>query len=91
VNNAIARTANLASVAVIPVVSGLVTAVGATEVTHAFRMALVIAAVIAAAAAPLSFIGLDPRLECRRSARRYHCAVDGPPLQPDPERCPAAA
>jgi EmrB/QacA subfamily drug resistance transporter len=91
VNNAIARTANLASVAVIPVVSGLVTAVGATEITHAYRMALVIAAVIAAMAAPLSFIGLDPRLACRRSARRYHCAVDGPPLQPDPERCPAPA
>jgi EmrB/QacA subfamily drug resistance transporter len=91
VNNAVARTANLASVAVIPVVSGLVSAVGAAEVTHAFRMALVIVAAIAAAAAPLSFIGLDPRIAGRRSARRFHCAVDGPPLQPDPERCPAAA
>jgi len=90
VNNAIARTAALAAVAVIPVVSGLVTANGPEEVTHAYRVSLVIAAIVAAGAAPLSFIGLKPRPAYTGSARRVHCAVDGPPLQPDPARCPAA-
>jgi EmrB/QacA subfamily drug resistance transporter len=88
VNNAIARTANLASVAVIPVVSGLTAAVGAAEVTDAFRTSLVISAAIAAAAAPLCFIGLRAPIRQGRSARRSYCSVDGPPLQPDPARCP---
>ena len=68
VNNAIARTASLASLAVVPVVSGLAVASGADAVTHAFRVALVISAVVAAAAAPLSFIGL--RAHVRASAER---------------------
>jgi EmrB/QacA subfamily drug resistance transporter len=91
VNNAVARTASLAALAVIPAVSGLSTATDATEVTDAFRIALVIAAVLAAGAAPLSFFGLgrDPRE--RRSARRVYCPVDGPPSQPDPELCPVGA
>jgi EmrB/QacA subfamily drug resistance transporter len=91
VNNAVARTANLASVAVIPAVSGLSTAVGAAEVTHAFHISLVVAAVIAAAASPLALIGLRPHVRAAHSARRHYCSVDGPPLQPDPERCPAVA
>jgi EmrB/QacA subfamily drug resistance transporter len=88
VNNAIARTASLAALAVIPVVSGLTAAVGALEVTHAYRVALVIAACLAAAAAPLSFFGLRDHIRARRSAREVYCPVDGPPLQPDPVRCP---
>ena len=91
VNNAIARTANLASVAVIPAVSGLSTAVGAAEVTDAYRISLVVAAVIAAAASPLALIGLRSHVRSRDSARRVYCSVDGPPLQPDPARCPAVA
>jgi hypothetical protein len=88
VNNAVARTANLAAVAVIPVVSGLTAAVGAAEVTHSFRISLIIAASIAALASPLSFFGLQAHTRGIRSARTRHCAVDGPPLQPDPARCP---
>ncbi|HEX2381532.1 MAG TPA: MFS transporter [Acidimicrobiales bacterium] len=91
VNNAVARTANLASVAVIPAVSGLSTAVGAAEVTDAFRISMVVAAFIAAAASPLALLGLRSHVRCERSARRVYCSVDGPPLQPDPERCPALA
>ena len=90
VNNAIARTASLGALAVVPVISGLSVATGAAQVTHAFRVSLVVAAVVAAAAAPLGFIGLRPQTVGRRTARRVHCAVDGPPLQPDPELCPAA-
>jgi EmrB/QacA subfamily drug resistance transporter len=88
VNNAIARTASLAALAVVPVVSGLTVAVGAEQVTHAYRVSLVIAAVVAAAASPLCFIGLDAHARSRRSARETYCSVDGPPLQPDPIRCP---
>jgi EmrB/QacA subfamily drug resistance transporter len=88
VNNAIARTASLASLSVIPVVSGLTSATDPTGVTDGFRMALMIAAALAALAAPVSFVGLGDHIRSRRSARRLHCAVDGPPLQPDPELCP---
>jgi hypothetical protein len=90
VNNAIARTAALGALAVVPVVSGLSSAVGPAQVTHAYRVSLVIAAIVAAAAAPLSFVGLRAHARAQRSARRVYCSVDGPPLQPDPARCPAA-
>jgi hypothetical protein len=90
VNNAIARTASLAALSVIPVVSGLTTAAGPAAVTDAFRISLLIAAVLAAAASPLSFIGLSVHTRARASARRTYCSVDGPPLQPDPQRCPVA-
>lgn len=91
VNNAIARTASLAALSVIPVVSGLATATGPAELTDAYRVSLVIAAVLAALAAPVSFIGLGPGIRGRASARRVHCPVDGPPIQPDPVRCPVPA
>ena len=90
VNNAIARTARLAALSVVPVVSGLSEATGGADLTDAFRIALVISAVIAAAAAPLSFFGLGAHPRARRSARRAFCPVDGPPLQPDPALCPVA-
>jgi MFS family permease len=66
VNNAVARAASLFALAAVPVLSGLSTAVGKAEVTHSFRVALVIAAVVAAAAAPVSFVGLTPRERARR-------------------------
>ncbi|HEX7166606.1 MAG TPA: MFS transporter [Acidimicrobiales bacterium] len=89
VNNAVARTASLAALATIPVVSGLTSAAGPDAITRAFRISLVVAAALAALAAPISAIGLGPHARVRPSARRRHCAVDGPPLQPDPARCPA--
>ena len=88
VNNAIARTASLASLAVVPVVAGLAAASGAREVTTAFRAALVIVAIVAACAGPLCFVGLRADQRTRRSARRVVCPVDGAPIQPDPEQCP---
>ena len=91
VNNAIARTASLAALSVIPVAAGLTTAVGAVAISDAYRTAMMIAAVLAAGAGPLAFIGLRRPLHPRRSARRSYCSVDGPPLQPDPELCPAAS
>src|SRR5579871_1860545 len=58
VNNAIARTASLAALAVVPVLAGLTTAHGAAHVTHAVRVALVASAVLAGAAGPFMSIGL---------------------------------
>jgi EmrB/QacA subfamily drug resistance transporter len=80
VNNAVARAASLAALALVPVIARLPSATGAAEVTHSYRVALVIAACAAAAAAPLAFAGLGP-VRTHRSARRAHCAVDGAPLQ----------
>jgi EmrB/QacA subfamily drug resistance transporter len=91
VNNAVARAAGLAALAVIPVVSGLSVANGPAQITHAFRVALVVAACISMAAGPLAWFGLRARVRAARTARRVHCAVDGAPLQPDPARCPAPA
>ena len=88
VNNATARTASLAALAVIPAVSGLSGAVGAAEVTDAFRISMVVAALLAGAAGAVSFVGLGPRPRTSDTARRLHCAVDAPPLQPDPDLCP---
>jgi EmrB/QacA subfamily drug resistance transporter len=87
VNNAVARTAGLTALAVVPVAAGLTTAAGPDEVTDAVRSALLIAAVCAAVAAPIAFVGLAPNRPTRRSARDRYCPVDGPPLQPDPRRC----
>jgi hypothetical protein len=61
INNAIARTASLTALAVIPVAAGLTSASGAAEVTSAYRLALVIAAACAALASPISYFGLAGR------------------------------
>lgn len=83
VNNAVARAASLTALAVIPVVSGLSVATSTTEVTHSFRVALVISGCVAAAAAPLANIGLRNQASVPMTPRRLHCAIDGTPLQPD--------
>lgn len=90
VNNAVARAAALAGLAVVPVLSGLSSATGAGPVTDAYRRAIVMAALVAAAAGPILAVGLAARVRAPRTVRRLHCAVDGPPLQPDPERCPVS-
>ncbi len=81
VNNAVARTASLAAIAVIPVVAGLTRATGAAAVTHAFRVALVLAAGVASSAALTAIVGIGRTIVCGRTARRVQCQLDGPPLQ----------
>ena len=88
VNNAVARGASLAGLAVIPVIAALPAATGADEVTEAVRTALIIAAGLAVTAGVLMSIGLAPHVRTSRTVRRVHCAVEGPPIQPDPQRCP---
>ena len=91
VNNAIARSASLAALAVVPVVSGLTMASTSAGVTRAAHLGLITAATLAACAAPLAYVGLRQRLHTVTGPRRVHCAVDGPPIQADPQRCPTAA
>ncbi len=81
VNNAIARTASLAAIATIPVVAALPAAVGAVEVTTAYRTALVISAALTAMAGLIMAAGLSPQIRMAIPARRFHCAIDGPPIQ----------
>lgn len=69
-------------------VSGLSSATGGDEITDAYRAALLVAAGLAALAGPLMLFGLSRGARSPRTPRRLHCAVDGPPLQPDPDRCP---
>lgn len=83
VNNAIARAASLVALAAIPVMSGLSTASGALEISASYRVAMIIAACIAAAAAPLGYVGLSRSVQGLTTARRVHCSVDGTPLQPN--------
>ena len=85
VNNAIARAAGLSALAVIPVVSGLTAATQPAQITHAFRLGLVVTACVAAAASPLAFFGLGEHARAPRTARHVHCSLDGAPLQP--HRC----
>ena len=80
-----ARAAALTALAVIPVVSGLTAATDPAQITHAFRVGLVVTAVVTAAAGPLAFFGLGEHARAPRTARHVHCALDGAPLQPD--RC----
>jgi MFS family permease len=81
VNNAVARTASLAAIAFGPVVSGLTGATGSSDVTHAFRVALVVCAALAGSAALTAIAGLRRTVTCAHSPRRVHCHLDGPPLQ----------
>jgi EmrB/QacA subfamily drug resistance transporter len=81
VNNAVARTASLGAIALIPVLAGLTSATGAAAVSHAFRIAVFIAAGVAASAALTAFVGLARTTTCEPTARKVHCHLDGPPLQ----------
>jgi len=91
VNNAIARTASLAALAAIPVIAGFPAASGPAELTDSYRMALTLAAGLTAVAGTLMCFGLRSNTRAPTTARKLHCAVDGPPLQADPARCPPAA
>lgn len=62
VNNAIARTAGLVALAVIPSVSGLTVAVGSDATTEAYRWSMAICAVLGVAAAALAAAFLPRRV-----------------------------
>jgi hypothetical protein len=86
VNNAVARTGSLAAIAVVPVVAGLTGAVDAGATRDGYRVAMWVAAGLAAAAAVIGALGLRRECGVRPTERAFHCAVDGAPLQPQPGR-----
>ena len=87
VNNAIARAASLTALAVIPAAAGLADATGAVAITDAVHTAL--ASPRCSPPRPASCLRRSrAAVRGTRSARPVTCAVDGTPLQPDPERCP---
>ncbi|HUR75255.1 MAG TPA: MFS transporter [Sporichthya sp.] len=87
VNNAIARAASLTALAVVPAASGLATAADPAGVTHAVRVGLVVAALLMVSAVPVAW-GLGRRARTTPPAARWHCAIDAPPADGDPARCP---
>ena len=91
VNNAVARTASLAGLAVIPVIAALPAATGAAEVTDAVRTALVIAAALAVTAGVVMSIGLAPhvRSAAYRPPRPLRRRGATPPARPSALPTPA--
>ena len=88
VNNAVARTAGLVAVAVLPVAAGLGPEAFADPVAllDGFRRAMVITAVLAVAGAALAWFGLPSTLRAERrdpeepeAHEHPHCPLDGPP------------
>ncbi|HEX4997123.1 MAG TPA: MFS transporter [Terriglobia bacterium] len=87
VNNAVARTASLLAVAVLPVVSGLTGDAlrDASRFNGGFRIAMIISAALMVAGAMLAWITIrDSRAPgcAGPTSPRSFCAVDGPPLAP---------
>jgi hypothetical protein len=96
INNAVARTAQLAAVAVFPLIAGLSGSdyQDPAAMADAFGKAMLAGAVLAAAGGVLAFFtisnnvleeaerpGREPCREALRTAPEYHCAIAGTPLQ----------
>ena len=90
VNNAVARTAQLAAVAVLPLVAGLSGEAYSDPValTDAFHTAMVVAAALAAVGGALAWLTISNDVlegQTEAEAERltdYHCAIAGTPLSP---------
>jgi EmrB/QacA subfamily drug resistance transporter len=99
VNNAVSRAAGLLAVAVLPVVAGLSNEAyrDAAAFTSGFRVAVTSSAALVAAGGVLAWFTISDDVlrrqadQTRRPERRArtHCAVEGTPLEPTPEKAPA--
>lgn len=90
VNNAVARTASLIAVAVLPLAAGITGNAlhDPAKLAPGYRTAMDLSAVALAAGGVLSFLlirnrltGGRPACSRRHLARRRFCAVDGPPVE----------
>jgi MFS family permease len=95
VNNAVARTAGLLAVAILPLVAGFGggSLTDAADLAPAYRSAMLICAGLLLVGAAVAFLAIPSAVERRRAVTppspvRTHCAVAGTPLHPRP---PAAA
>lgn len=88
VNNAVARTAGLVAVAVLPVAAGIGPDAfdDPALLAAGFRRAMVITAALAVGGAAMAWWGLPPTLRVRRrdpgqpeTHEHLHCPIDGPP------------
>jgi EmrB/QacA subfamily drug resistance transporter len=99
VNNAVARTAQLAAVAVFPLIAGLSGSdyQNPTAMADAFDIAMLAGAILAASGGVLAWFtisndvleraeepGREPCSEALQTVPEYHCAVAGTPLQSVP-------
>jgi EmrB/QacA subfamily drug resistance transporter len=92
VNNVVARAAGLLAVAILPLLAGI-TGAGALAPHHlagGFHTAMIIAGITSAAGGLLAAATIRNPPGATRfpipHLRRYHCALDGAPLQPRPAR-----
>jgi EmrB/QacA subfamily drug resistance transporter len=98
VNNAVARAAGLLAVAILPLAAGLGTGslTDPAALAPTYRTAMLLCAALLLAGAATAFIAIPTKIggDGRRpsgtaepaptSPLRVHCAVDGPPLHPQP-------
>ncbi|ADP84975.1 DHA2 family efflux MFS transporter permease subunit [Pseudofrankia inefficax] len=100
VNNDVARTAQLLAVAVLPAVAGLSGAsyLQAGAFDHGFRIAMLLAAAIAAVGGLTAAASIRNRPDQRAARRRHlrpahftHCALDATPVATTADNCPLGA
>lgn len=85
VNNAVARTAGLLAVAVLPLAAGLSGAPTPQAFERDFETATLLVAALLTLGAVVSAVAIrteSPGLVAPPLVRRRHCALDGPPVEP---------
>ena len=103
VNNAVARTAGLLAIAVLPLVSGLgASLTDPVTLAPAYRISMLVCAVLMAVGGLAALVTVPSRYEAITpigagevagppdTPIRFHCAVGAPPLQPTPAQRTAA-
>ena len=95
--NVVARAAGLLAVAILPLLAGI-TGAAALEphkLAIGFREAMIIAGFTCAAGGVLAAATIRNPSDSQKLRYhilgRYHCGLDGPPLQPEPSSNPSSA